>query len=763
MIEKTTPTVAPSAAAISTAGAKGGAKLPRWQFAALMLVVRQNLLPIVVAAATVIVFGRLGQVREVLFGTIGLVPNASAGSVSPLDYIGPQFWALLATIGMLATALWYASRLLLTVDSATTSRLARIAVRRRASGVVEEFPRLLGAASAAGLIVTQLTAQSASNVPDLLAMLVGLVLTLGPVATVVRILQHRLSKKQLGAWLTGTAGGWFIVACLLIRLARPADRDWSASLLLSMACLLPALFYLLVAWRRPLLRRIARRFNLTPRAPDAGMRFTLRDAIVRLLGLGAVGGAIVLLLALGPLGAARLLGSAAIALLAVNAVLCLLCAATLLLRHLDYKHPGAVIAMLAGLLALYLVLHIALGWRPFRERIGDEYLPSVSAIPAGDAVPSAPTRDIVVNAYGGGLRAALFTALSLAELDDRSCGEFGRRLERMSGVSGGSLGIAVYLLLRQEYIATGGWVDCTPGDRNNPLELTQQVEQVLLQDHLSAALARMFSVDLITPLKPARGQALLESWQDAIERRDRKQRAASSGSGDKHAGLALPLHALNGGLDPGPEVYFNTTQVQSGRTLWMSNRNQSGDASGTKALPAQFQVGQAVLHSARFPVISPAGSMARDGSAPTLVDGGYADNSGAATLLAKDSRRAGRFWLNIDGNSPSDTCVGSGDTKAEGVFSGLDALLAVRRSQADLAVERFAHDSNSTPIPLVLNLEEGFKKTILDPDERCARVRQLRSAPLGWYLTPVTAGDQRLARLAAVNQVCQTLKPLCGQ
>src|SRR5690606_37338373 len=57
----------------------------------------------------------------------------------------------------------------------------------------------------------------------------------------------------------------------------------------------------------------------------------------------------------------------------------------------------------------------------------------------------------VVAAAGGGLRAAYWTALLLAEMDDRTCGQFGRHVLAASGVSGGSLGLALYAAQRRAW------------------------------------------------------------------------------------------------------------------------------------------------------------------------------------------------------------------------------------------------------------------------------------------------------------------------
>jgi hypothetical protein len=730
----------------------------RWRLAAWMLVVRQNVLPLLVALATIVVFARLGQVQEALFGTIGLAkPSLGAGEQGARQYIGSQFGALAVAIGVFAAAIWYSSRLMLTMDGATKKRLARIVARPHVSRVVEEAPRIIGAVTAAALITALVDAQAGPGSFRRFAVLIGIVATAAPLAAVFYIARPRAGNQRpsfgkLGALVAGS----FVLTWILIKLIRPEDRNWSVAAALSLLCLLPALLYAAARWRRALLRRI----GFTPRSPSARLAFTLWEGVTRLFVMGFVGMLILLWLARGGPGGARVLGSAAIALLALAAALCAFSALVLVLRFLDDKRPGIVITGLAALLAIYVVGHNAFGWTPFEEQIGDESLSAQSGTPTG-ATQHAAEQDVIVNAYGGGLRSALFTAQVLAELDDRSCGEFGKRLERLSGVSGGSLGIAAYLLLRQDLVAAGGWRNCHASPLNPP-NLALRVDEVLLQDHLSAALARMLSIDLLPSVAPRRGLALLESWQDAYVSQRPPFPAGAPAGQLAPAGFALPLTSLTGGVAPAPAVFFSATRVEDGKRVWFSNAGHFGVDGNSASLAPGFQVGQAVLHSARFPFVSPAGAIRAGGGEWMLVDGGYADNSGAATLLETDVPRAGRHWLNIDGNPPPDRCGGRQPPQERGAFSALDTLLAVRRSQADLAVQRFRKPSQSDMVSLVPDMEAAFKATMEDTAKRCERLRELRSAPLGWYLTPVTVGDQRLARLQAVNVACKALEPLCG-
>jgi hypothetical protein len=170
------------------------------------------------------------------------------------------------------------------------------------------------------------------------------------------------------------------------------------------------------------------------------------------------------------------------------------------------------------------------------------------------------------------LRAAVFTAQVLARADDATCGGFGQRVHAFSGVSGGSVGIATYLLARQELVARGGWGACTRDASGRPLDtpLADIVTGALVQDHLSPVISRMLAVDAPHLWgSPVRGQALLDSWNGALTR---SLQARFEGSrDDEFAAFALPLSALTGGLAAAPSVYFNATDADSGHITWFSN------------------------------------------------------------------------------------------------------------------------------------------------------------------------------------------------
>jgi hypothetical protein len=381
---------------------------------------------------------------------------------------------------------------------------------------------------------------------------------------------------------------------------------------------------------------------------------------------------------------------------------------------------------------------------------------------------------VYVNAFGGGLRAAAFTALVLAQADDASCGELGRRLVAASGVSGGSLGIATYLVARQELTAhSEPWKDCGAGSERLPL--TYVVAYALVQDHLSPVISRMLAVDAprlnrLVGRPPSRGQALLDSWNDALV--SGLGEALKPIDANHFAAFALPLALLHGGLDPAPAVYFNATDADSGHVVWFSNvaNGQVGTQVATRkqSFPAAVSVGQAVLHSARFPIVTPAGAFEaapwpHGKLVPRLVDGGYADNSGATTLSGL--RRTGvSLSVNIDGNpAPVKSCTKEQD-RYPPIVTAVLGLLRARSAHADQAL---------TSLRETLTDKDSFLDIRFDlarvygaggqAAPSCKSIDRASQPPLGWYMSNEAAVLLvRSSRVGALD-LCAKLQLTCRQ
>jgi predicted acylesterase/phospholipase RssA len=232
----------------------------------------------------------------------------------------------------------------------------------------------------------------------------------------------------------------------------------------------------------------------------------------------------------------------------------------------------------------------------------------------------------VVATEGGGIRAAYWTAAVLGQLEDTSQGEFSRHVFAISGVSGGSLGAAVFA----SQLAAG-----LPANRNH----VQHARSVLGKDFLAPTLGALLFPDMVQhflpfPLRLDRARALETAWED-------------SWLGDPDASpLGKDFQELWEGerRHRVPSLFLNATLVESGARVVTSDLDlQSGfpDVLQTERLSqSRMRVSTAVHLSARFPYISPGATFP---NGLHVVDGGYFENSGCATaedLLIQVSRTA---------------------------------------------------------------------------------------------------------------------------
>lgn len=246
----------------------------------------------------------------------------------------------------------------------------------------------------------------------------------------------------------------------------------------------------------------------------------------------------------------------------------------------------------------------------------------------------------LVASEGGGIRAAYWTAAVLAQLEQKSQGEFSERLFAISSVSGGSLGAAVFAT----QLADG-----------RPRELlVEEARHVLGEDLLSSGLGALLFPDALQrfipfAVLPDRAQALESSWESAwCEHQDT--------SCPDSKGLKQPFTNLRNappGGAPRPSLFFNATSAEEGKRVIVSDVDLSkepafADADDALVIAGQnLRVSTAAHLGARFPYISPAASF-QEGRTH-LVDGGYFDNSGASTiqdiLTALHAYRDGRHTV----------------------------------------------------------------------------------------------------------------------
>ena len=237
----------------------------------------------------------------------------------------------------------------------------------------------------------------------------------------------------------------------------------------------------------------------------------------------------------------------------------------------------------------------------------------------------------LVATEGGGIRAAYWTALVLNALNDATDGEFQKHVLAISSVSGGSLGAATFLELN---------ADSNGSIRSDEPKISSSTElghEFLKRDYLGVVVPRLFFSDIpkwILPFSflPSRGTALEEAWEDGWNKAIGNDRFASSYG---NIGLTNSDNTVNR-----PLLLLNSAVVQTGQRLIHApepfkgfNDIFAGALDGYHQLGGRLRISTAVHNSARFPYISPAGAytdpMLRQAQ---LVDGGYFENSGAATI-----------------------------------------------------------------------------------------------------------------------------------
>lgn len=289
---------------------------------------------------------------------------------------------------------------------------------------------------------------------------------------------------------------------------------------------------------------------------------------------------------------------------------------------------------------------------------------------------------IFVSAEGGGIRAAFFTAITLARMED-SCPRIAHHIFAISGVSGGSIGAAVFAAAMKARPPDVTDKRCDLGSSTSHF-YEDAVSEVLSDDHLSPLLARMLTGDAFQQLLPVpitnfdRQLGLEFSLERAFQRVF------------KNDGLSEPLYRLI----PTPEIpsipylFLNTTRVEDGLRITFSplyfRTEQYGGSDDWHAIDYLNGplISAAAGTSARFPLISPPGYFVSrsvkegvvDGKkawVPDLdfvgrkkryVDGGYFDDSGAPTLLelynaitpTREPGRGADFFVHVlhIGNTP---------------------------------------------------------------------------------------------------------------
>ncbi|HEX6376054.1 MAG TPA: hypothetical protein VFZ91_10080 [Allosphingosinicella sp.] len=257
---------------------------------------------------------------------------------------------------------------------------------------------------------------------------------------------------------------------------------------------------------------------------------------------------------------------------------------------------------------------------------------------------------VLIATAGGASRAAYWTGTVLRALEDNDPSrDFPRDVFAISSVSGGSLGAVGYAAWIADHQYEEGRLPAPA--RQDRAEF---VRTFFGTDYLAPAVGGLLFPDFIQrflpgPWMPSRATSLEESWEKAWERSNAAC-AALSAAGPGHVCPTRNrmredfLRIWEGVFDPGadarsrrwvPIALVNGTHVESGKRMITAPVKISSDVFEDSydfydSVQGPIRASTAVLNSARFPIVSPAGTLLNHGH---IVDGGYFENGGMETLL----------------------------------------------------------------------------------------------------------------------------------
>ena len=350
---------------------------------------------------------------------------------------------------------------------------------------------------------------------------------------------------------------------------------------------------------------------------------------------------------------------------------------------------------------------------------------------------------ILVAAAGGGIQAAAWTAKVLEELDNQHPEKFSKNLTLISSISGGSTGSAIFV----NWLAQGAQKSGLP----SPFEAASNSSL----DEASWGLAWPDLLRLFFPWPfhrvIDRAHSLEQAWLG---------NATNSAPNRKQPiGLNAPLSDWNAPVSQGklPALIMNSTIVETGgplllgtsqvipkgiKTVWMDGDDLHIDENNVSR---DIPVVRGARLSATFPFVTPAAKPARALQQPHMVDGGFYDTYGMATLtewlnqaLEEQADRASRqnqapqvtqiLVIEINGFPPDDPAVLSPSRTQGGWVKQLVAPILA------LVNVRSAGQVSHRDIELKLLIEKWQARgiTITPANFELAD----KDAPLSWHLMP---------------------------
>jgi hypothetical protein len=272
-------------------------------------------------------------------------------------------------------------------------------------------------------------------------------------------------------------------------------------------------------------------------------------------------------------------------------------------------------------------------YSPLGDQSLDQYFKAWFKDLAGQQASTArPIPVFIVSTEGGGLRAAYWTAMALAQLEDDTANNplpFSRHVIAISGVSGGSVGAALFDASVASRLGSGV-------SSSRRLEMDSMLDQDFLSDTLGAMLfpdllQRFLPLPILNDRAVALDQSFERAWRNAHSEDSMRLQESFHGLWQKDP-FRVPL------------LFFNSTVVETGQRAIntpIATLTQDADPAFTDTLSVGRLIGTelplstAALLSARFTYVSPAALIDTHGQHDPnwirLVDGGYFDNSGAVT------------------------------------------------------------------------------------------------------------------------------------
>ncbi len=241
---------------------------------------------------------------------------------------------------------------------------------------------------------------------------------------------------------------------------------------------------------------------------------------------------------------------------------------------------------------------------------------------------------VFVCAEGGALRTGAFAAMTLPFLQDSLKNhfdsiDFKKTIYAFSGVSGGSVGLSYFNAT--EYLSK-------PEDLKD-YPHSELVKDFFSEDFLSPVLGKMFYGDILNLFRPSRIEsfdraiALEKAWEDGYKTVIKKDARNVFSSDFISVCKENPL---------APAMFINTEEVETGLQCWLTNVTPDTSMFFCKKrdlfnykIRGGINYSTMTNFSSRFPLFSPAASLAQDDNNNKLhyADGGYVENSGAATML----------------------------------------------------------------------------------------------------------------------------------